>query len=331
MRSPRIAWLSGAALVAVAVPLLQLFARPNAATEAARTSLAQDPVAPGQPEMLAGLPDFFFDVPSSSAWRALRAERTPSPRELIVERAIPMVDSTGIEGEASVDLHCSTVWPEPVRAALIDAIDRRLAVSWRDSATPPTRRQMNAWRGASWSGLQIFVVEVPGLPSCPDDLVWTVYDAARGRVAPPVVQVPHFNEDLGELVAKGLYECDLDADGRLEIGFPDLQHNGTASNDSFRRYYQVEEESLRLVEVLRYRHEEWLSVVSPGEDGSLHRVPFSSKPGELRLFVYYRNLRYGQDLLPLGEIELGRASAKEVWSVRGTSCWLPGMEGYVEL
>jgi hypothetical protein len=331
MLSARIAWISGLALGAVVVPLLQLLARPDAAAASARAHGVQDPVAPEQPGLLARTPDFFFDVPSPSAWRALRAERTPTMRELIAEKAIPMVLSTGIEGEASVDLHWSTAWPEPVRAALIDAADRRLAVSWHGSEEPPTKRQKRAWRGATWSGLEVFVVEVPGMPTAPDDLVWTVYEAARGRVAPPVLQVPHFNEDLGALVEQGLFECDLDADGREEIGFPDFHHNGTATNDWIRRYHRVELEPLRLVEVLRYRHEEWLSVVSPGESGYLHRVPFSRKPGELRLFVYYRNSTYGQDLLPLGEIELGRTRPNEAWTVRGTSCWLLGMETFVEL
>ncbi|MBK9385338.1 MAG: hypothetical protein IPN34_11040 [Planctomycetes bacterium] len=331
MLCARFALVTCLALGAVSVPLLRLVARPEGRIEAARALAAQDPVAPEPDGLLARVPDFFFDVPSASAWRTLRAERTPPARELLAERAIPMVLSTGIEGKAGEDLHWSTAWPEPVRAALIDAIDRRLAVSWRREETPPKKRQERAWRGASWSGLEIFVVEIPGIPTGPEDLVWTVYDAGRGRVAPPVLQVPHFNENLGALVENGLFECDLDADGHLEIGFPDFRHNGTVENDSIRRYYQVEEEPLRLVEVLRFRPKQWLSMVSPGEYGYLHRVPFSRKPGELRLFVFYRNLTYGQDLLPLGEIELGRDAARGMWSPRGQSCWLPGMECFVEL
>lgn len=280
--------------------------------------------------ILAQTPDFFYDVPAPAAWRALREVHTPPARELLVERPIALAPGPGFEGTAEEDLGWSTAWPEAVASLLRQAARDRQAHTWRHEVDPPRRQQRRAWRGATWGGLALFVVEVPGVPTGPDDLVWTVFDPRQQRVAEPVVVPPQWREDLGSLLAGGLVEADLDGDGRFEIGFPGHTHNGTVSDIDTRTYYRVEAEPLRLVEVLHFATRQWLSVVSPGESGNLHRRLVAPKPGELRLFVYYRNDAYGQDLLPLGEIELGRSEERGPWEPRARRSWVPGMECFLD-
>jgi hypothetical protein len=330
----RVAVLLLGAMGVALVPLSRLALRAEA-----RVLLAQDPTPSGtlpQSSMpltrgiLAETPDFFYDVPAPAEWRALRDARMPPARELLDERRLELVLGPGLDGAAQQDLGWSTAWPEPVRAALGPAADEQLARSWSHEKERPRTRQGRAWRGATWDGLALFVVEVPGPPTTPASLLWTVLDPQSERAAAPVLVTPVWNEDLGALVADGLVEADLDGDGRLEIGFPGHTHNGTVSDVATRTYYRVEVEPLRLVEVLRYATREWLSVVSPGEAGYVHRVLVAPKPGELRLFVTYRNLLYGQDVLPLGEIELARSGASAAWGPRGRRCFVPELECYLD-
>lgn len=290
----------------------------------------QEPKDQQEAPQLDRVADFYHDVPAREAWHRLRTNESPTSRELLAVFPLTMESGPGLSTQITSDGSWTTAWPEVVRSTLQSAALAQQAFRRGSSDATPSRLHSGAWRGSTWNGVELYVLQVPAPPTQPDDYVWTAYDPELNAVAAPLVGSARWMAPLGSTEDAALVQCDLDGDGRFEIGFPSFDHNGTVTNDSIRTYYSIAAKPFQLNEVLSFRRRQWLSAISPGESGHLHRVPCFDRENGMRLFVFYDNPAYGQSMLPLGFIEFAQSEAGQAWQKQGTRCLLPSFAYYLE-
>jgi hypothetical protein len=156
-----------------------------------------------------------------------------------------------------------------------------------------------------------------------------VYDAATGRAAPALERTSQWLPCANRREAPPVAECDLDGDGRLEIVFPQFDHNGTVVNTDVQHYFAIDEKP-ELHPLLELQDDQWISVVSDGEDGFVRRALHTSSRGGLRVLIWYENPCLGSLRVPIGVLGLTRLPSGFGYRDDGSELVLPGAEDYLQ-
>jgi len=272
--------------------------------------------------------DFRTDLPSDAEARQLTRNFMKGAPPRLPHENLLLQDGPGLLPPGGGWDGRTDAWPEEVMAQLRIAASAQRA-QFEESPPPPEKLQRHAWRGLLRDGGEFYLVEFAGGSTAPNDY-WFTVRTDTGRVAPIVQRTAQWMECSRRGVAPTVQQVDLDLDGRMELVFPQFDHNGTVTSDDVLEYFAIDDVPT-LQPVLRLRTSRWCSVVSHGENGYVRATLCSDASDELRMLVWFENPSVDLPLVAIGDAVLRRTARGQRYEVVSKHPALPGaLDSYLE-